>query len=81
MRFLAFLNRSLLWRHCHWRGNTSGSIGDCGDLPPMILAFFIHKTTPIRALPKFLIETSHITGTIMLLLAGVGHLVLRPGVY
>ncbi|PYF81028.1 MULTISPECIES: TRAP transporter large permease [Marinomonas] len=35
----------------------------------MILAFFIHKTTPLRALPKFLIETSHITGTIMLLLA------------
>ncbi|WP_339718361.1 TRAP transporter large permease [Marinomonas primoryensis] len=35
----------------------------------MILAFFIHKTTPIRALPMFLIETSHITGTIMLLLA------------
>lgn len=35
----------------------------------MILAFFIHKTTPLTALPKFLIETSHITGTIMLLLA------------
>lgn len=35
----------------------------------MLLAFVIHRTMPISALPKFLMETVHMTGTIMLLLA------------
>lgn len=35
----------------------------------MLLAFVIHRTMPVSALPKFLMETVHITGTIMLLLA------------
>ncbi|MDB6180464.1 TRAP transporter large permease [Paracoccus fistulariae] len=35
----------------------------------LLLAFVIHRTMPISALPKFLMETVLITGTIMLLLA------------
>lgn len=35
----------------------------------MLLAFVIHRTVPVRALPGFLIETVQMTGTIMLLLA------------
>lgn len=35
----------------------------------MLLAFVIHRTMPISALPRFLVETVHMTGTIMLLLA------------
>lgn len=35
----------------------------------MLLAFVIHRTMPISSLPKFLMETVHMTGTIMLLLA------------
>ena len=35
----------------------------------MLLAFVIHRTVPLRALPGFLIETVQMTGTIMLLLA------------
>ena len=35
----------------------------------MLLTFVIHRTVPITRLPAFLIETSQITGTIMLLLA------------
>ena len=35
----------------------------------MLLAFVIHRTRPISDLPKFLMETVHMTGTIMLLLA------------
>ncbi|MTH79074.1 TRAP transporter large permease [Paracoccus aestuariivivens] len=35
----------------------------------MLLAFVIHRTMPINALPRFLMETVHMTGTIMLLLA------------
>lgn len=35
----------------------------------MALAFVIHRTMPVSALPRFLIETSMMTGTIMLLLA------------
>lgn len=35
----------------------------------MALAFVIHRTMPISALPRFLMETVHMTGTIMLLLA------------
>ncbi|MDQ1901814.1 TRAP transporter large permease [Paracoccus sp. WLY502] len=35
----------------------------------MLLAFVIHRTKPISELPRFLMETVHMTGTIMLLLA------------
>lgn len=35
----------------------------------MLLAFVIHRTMPLEALPRFLMETVHMTGTIMLLLA------------
>lgn len=35
----------------------------------MLLAFVIHRTVPLRALPSFLIETVQMTGAIMLLLA------------
>lgn len=35
----------------------------------MLLTFVIHRTKPISELPKFLMETVHMTGTIMLLLA------------
>ncbi|WP_323768052.1 TRAP transporter large permease [Marinovum sp.] len=35
----------------------------------MLLAFVIHRTTPIRDFWKFLLETAEITGAIMLLLA------------
>ncbi|MFC0201190.1 TRAP transporter large permease [Paracoccus rhizosphaerae] len=35
----------------------------------MLLAFVIHRTVPVSALPGFLIETVQMTGTIMLLLA------------
>ncbi|KGJ02736.1 TRAP transporter, DctM subunit [Paracoccus halophilus] len=35
----------------------------------MLLAFVIHRTKPVRELPSFLMETVHMTGTIMLLLA------------
>lgn len=35
----------------------------------MLLAFVIHRTVPLSALPGFLIETVQMTGTIMLLLA------------
>lgn len=35
----------------------------------MLLTFVIHRTVPVTRLPGFLIETSQITGTIMLLLA------------
>ena len=35
----------------------------------MLLAFVVHRTAPISALPTFLIETALMTGTIMLLLA------------
>lgn len=35
----------------------------------MLLTFVIHRTVPVTRLPAFLIETSQITGTIMLLLA------------
>ncbi|WP_410216589.1 TRAP transporter large permease [Paracoccus sp. (in: a-proteobacteria)] len=35
----------------------------------MLLAFVIHRTVPLRALPGFLMETVQMTGTIMLLLA------------
>nr|WP_321481386.1 TRAP transporter large permease [uncultured Cohaesibacter sp.] len=35
----------------------------------MLLAFVIHRTTPFRDFPKFLLETSIMTGAIMMLLA------------
>ncbi|WP_265500011.1 TRAP transporter large permease [Paracoccus beibuensis] len=35
----------------------------------MLLAFAVHRTVPLRALPSFLMETVQMTGTIMLLLA------------
>lgn len=35
----------------------------------LLLAFVIHRTMPVSALPRFLIETVQMTGTIMLLLA------------
>lgn len=35
----------------------------------LVLAFVIHRTTPISQLPKFLIETAQMTGAIMLLLS------------
>ena len=35
----------------------------------MLLAFVIHRTTPFRDFPKFLLETSVMTGAIMMLLA------------
>ncbi|MFS4437425.1 TRAP transporter large permease [Paracoccaceae bacterium GXU_MW_L88] len=35
----------------------------------LLLAFVIHRTRPVRDLPLFLMETVHMTGTIMLLLA------------
>lgn len=35
----------------------------------MLLAFVIHRTMPVTAMPGFLLETAQITGTIMLLLA------------
>ncbi|WP_108502564.1 TRAP transporter large permease [Paracoccus indicus] len=35
----------------------------------LLLAFVIHRTVPLRALPGFLIETVQMTGAIMLLLA------------
>ncbi|MBB3713557.1 tripartite ATP-independent transporter DctM subunit [Limimaricola variabilis] len=35
----------------------------------MLLAFVIHRTTPLRNFPSFLLETAQVTGTIMLLLA------------
>lgn len=35
----------------------------------MLLAFVIHRTKPVSELPRFLMETVHMTGTIMLLLA------------
>jgi tripartite ATP-independent transporter DctM subunit len=35
----------------------------------MLLTYVIHRTMPLRSFPGFLLETSQITGTIMLLLA------------
>ena len=35
----------------------------------LLLAFVVHRTMPVSALPRFLMETVHMTGTIMLLLA------------
>ncbi|YBV94838.1 TRAP transporter large permease (plasmid) [Phyllobacteriaceae bacterium JZ32] len=35
----------------------------------MLLAFVVHRTMPLRAFPAFLVETSVMTGTIMLLLS------------
>ena len=35
----------------------------------LLLAFVIHRTMPLAALPRFLLETVQMTGTIMLLLA------------
>jgi len=35
----------------------------------MLLTFLIHRTIPVTALPRFMIETAQITGTIMLVLS------------